>query len=378
MTDQPIDDGLDIPDDTPQVKMHTVRDAFGHDVAFNMGFVGLGQGGGRIAETFFKEGYRRCLAINTAQADLATLDAEIPQLDLKTGGAGQDMEKGKEFLKRAEESVWDSLLRAVGDDPDYLMVCASLGGGTGSGGARTLIEILRKYMADKGRDPQRVGAVVSLPNVYEGQRKCRNAVRAFKDVIATSPSPLIIIDNKRIEELFRVGAADLFQKCNTQVAKLFHLFNRLAIQRSDLHTFDRADFARLLDGGTVVFGAAPVKQFETKADLTEGVRNQLQRTVLAEVDLKQARQAGCIFMGGESVMQQVPMEYFGEAFSLLTRMMADDSVVYQGVYKGSTEDLRCYTMLSGLGVPEARLAELEAKAGLRRSGGSTAEYLGVD
>ena len=46
------------------------------DAAFNYAFVGVGQGGSRVAETFHKIGYRRIAVLNTAQQDLNTINLE--------------------------------------------------------------------------------------------------------------------------------------------------------------------------------------------------------------------------------------------------------------------------------------------------------------
>ena len=43
-------------------------------VSFKNAFIGSGQGGSRIAETFHSLGYRRVAAINTAQQDLNTIE----------------------------------------------------------------------------------------------------------------------------------------------------------------------------------------------------------------------------------------------------------------------------------------------------------------
>ncbi len=376
--DDPIED-IELPDaDDVVVKEHLVHDAFEYDVAFKIAFVGLGQGGCRIAETFHTLGYRRIAAINSAQADLKDITDDIYKLDLGTGGAGQDMEKGSRFLDNREESVWDALLRAVGEDPDYILICVSLGGGTGSGGLKTLIGICRKYMEDKDHDPKRVGVILSLPNPYEGQRTARNAVQAFGEMLKLAPSPMVIIDNKRMEKLFKRGASDLFKICNKVVAGAFHLFNRLAIQRSAMITFDRADYATLLDSGIIAYGVGPITKYENKADLTEAIRKQMENTVLAEVNLKRAKVAGCIFLGGAEVMHEVPLEYFGEGFSLLGRMMADNSIVFRGVYIGTGKDLRCYTMMSGLPAPDVRLKELVREARLSTEAGGIASHLGID
>ena len=373
----PADDSPDLPDIPVKsaVRQHDVTDNFDYDVAFNMAFIGVGQGGGRVAETFHKLGYGRVGAINTDHADLEGLTAEIPKLDLRTGGAGKDPAKGKAAIESHDESVYDLLTRAVGKKPDYIMVCAGLGGGTGSGAAAKVIEVARKYMEENGRDPKRVGAIVTLPHHAEGQTPSRNAVRAFGQIYKLGVTPLFIIDNKRIGELFQKGVSEFYGTANNQIAKLFHLFNRLAAQKSTITTFDRADFATLLDSGICVFGASPVQAYNSPADISQAVRDQLASTILAEVDLKAGRKAGCIFVGGEEVLNQVPMDFFDGGFSMLTRLLAEGSVVHRGIYTGSTSDLRCYTMLSELPPPAERLQRLAKEGNVPEAG--LAEYLGV-
>lgn len=374
----PSDDVPDVPD-VPMaagVKSHEVTDKFTYDVAFNMAFIGVGQGGGRVAETFHKLGYGRVGAINTDHADLEGLTDEIPKLDLRTGGAGKDPAKGKAAVSAQDESVFDLLTRAVGKTPDYIMVCAGLGGGTGSGAAARVIQIARKYMEEHGRDPKRVGAIVSLPHHAEGQTPSRNAVRAFNEIYRLGVTPLFIIDNKRIGELFKAGVSGFYDLANNQVAKMFHLFNRLAAQKSKVTTFDRADFATLLDSGICVFGASPVAKYDSPADISQAVREQLSQTILADVDLKAGRKAGCIFVGSEEILNQVPMDFFDGGFSMLTRLLADNSVVHRGIYEGSSPDLRCYTMLSDLPPPAERLRKLANEGGIAAEG--IAEYLQVN
>lgn len=373
----------DLPDVTaaPQVKKHDVDDHFEYDVAFRMGFVGVGQGGGRIAETFFRLGYGRVCAINTAKADLDGIDDKIPKLDLATGGAGKDPEYGRVSVEDRTEMVWDTLTRAIGKKPEYLFVCAGLGGGTGSGAALPVLNVCRSYMEHIGGDPRRVGVILSLPQLDEGPTVCRNAVYAFDKIYKAKPSPMIIIDNQRIEELYSslgqpVGATKLFPTCNQQVAKLFHLFNRLAVQRNGVMNFDRADYASLLDAGLVAFGASSVPTHDSPADISEAIRKQLGETLLAKVDLSKGKRAGCIFVGSETILGQIPMEFFGGGFNMLNRLLAEGSMVHRGIYQGNTEDLRCYTMVAGLPAPVERLRQMANKAVVRIEG--LASFLGVD
>lgn len=374
----PIDDGIAIPDLLPeaeQVLVGDIEDEFPYDVAFNFGFIGVGQGGSRIAETFYKIGYRRVVVIDGSHPDLQDVDDNILKMDLKTGGAGKDVSYGEGSVSDKDEEIWDLLIRGLGKKVDCILVCAGLGGGTGSGGCHKVVDVAKRYMEHIGR-PNRVGAVVTLPTADEGQLVAKNAIQTFTRLRNADPSPMIIIDNQRINDLYHPGVTKFFQVCNEQTTKLFHLFNQLAAQRSRLITFDRSEYASLLDAGIVVFGASSIKQYESSADISTAIRNQLERTALAQVDLKSGTKAGCIFVGGEAILDTVSMDLFGGGFDMLNRLLKDGSVVHRGVYRGSVSDLRCYTMLAGLDPPAERLRQLGDAAKLPKS--AIASYLGVD
>ena len=371
-------DDIAMPISTVTLGSRDVTDAFPFKVAFNIAFVGVGEAGGRIANTFYELGYRRVCAINGAE-EIVELSEGIRKLHLQTGGAGKDPERGANQVSRRDEEIFDLFTRTLGKSSDYIVVCAGLGGGTGGGAAPKVIEVARKYMEEHGHSANRVGAIVTLPHHDEGYTPCRNAVNCFYRIHKMGVTPLFIIDNLRIGELApdaRKGAGKLYQFANEQVAKLFHLFNRLVAQRSSILTFDRADFASLLDSGICVFGASPIPAYESPADVSSAIRDQLAKTVLAEVDLRSGKKAGCLFVGSQEILDKVPMEFFGGGFGMLTRILAEGSVVHRGIYQGSSPDLRCYTMLAELPPPTERLKKLAQEGDV--TVGGMAQYLGVE
>lgn len=369
---------FDLPSEDGPIS-HQVQDRFEYRVAYQFGFIGVGQGGGRIAEAFHKLGYGRVGAINTSDEDLGGLTDDIQKLDLGTGGAGKDPVKGTEAVNTAWEDCRELVDRAMGDNPpDWIFVCAGLGGGTGSGGVAPLIGLCREYLKAAGKPP-RVGVFVTLPEPHEGQRPCRNALAAIRQVWSLNPSPLLVIDNKRIGQLFRKGITEFYSACNNNVARLFHVFNRFAATKSDLLSFDPADYATVLEGGAIALGASPIPKYQTKSDITSCIREQLSKTVLAEVDLRQGRAAACLFVAPDAVLSQLSSDYLGAGFDVFNRMLADDSVVHRGIYRSDVSDLRCYTMVAGLPAPLVRLSELSAAAGVPHGFvGGHASQLGLE
>jgi cell division GTPase FtsZ len=375
-----FDDDFDIPelpgdDEVVRLSVSEKEDTFSYDTAFRMGFVGVGQAGSRIAQTFYNMGYRRVCVIDGAVQDLEDVHEDIPRLDLGTGGAGKDIEYGAAAVVGKEENIRELISESLGGKCDCILVCASLGGGTGSGASPAILDIVKALMLDNG-SPARAGCILALPMRGEGQRFARNALVTFQRIRIAGCAPLIIIDNQRIQELFPVGITKIYDQCNSQIAKLFHLFNQLAAQRSRFVTFDRTELASLLDKGIVTFGAGKITNFTSANSVGESIRNQLSRTVLAPVDLRTAAEAGCIFSASEAVLDSVPMDFLDGGFDMLTRLLREGATVHRGIYKGSSPDLRCFTLLAGLDAPADRLKELGEQAKIPSS--KLAEYLGVD
>ncbi|MEO1336291.1 MAG: hypothetical protein AAFV29_11640, partial [Myxococcota bacterium] len=118
--------------------------------ALDIAAIGLGQAGGNLAAEFYRLGYR-ALALNTAQTDLATLEpgglvpTMPPERRLYVGldgydGAGADPSYGQDCIRAHADEI-RAQAKALAEDADAIVVCAGLGGGTGSA-ITTLVEVL--------------------------------------------------------------------------------------------------------------------------------------------------------------------------------------------------------------------------------------------
>ena len=370
------------------IRQVEVKDTFDYDVAFNLAFIGAGQGGGRIADSFWRLGYRRVAVFNLTDSDFEGLDDTIPKHSLDVGGAAKDAVFAAAQIEGREEEVWDLMVRAWGNDAEYALVCVGLGGGSGSGTTPKIIEMARNYLKSKGKPP-RVGAIVSLPTTSEGQQVCRNAVITFKKLLDMRVSPLIIIDNTRIHELYKPPMAQLHRLANDSVSQYLHLFNQLAAVHSEMFTFDHSELAQLLDSGIVVMGAATIGDVDTitsPADVSAAIRDELTNNVLAEVDLRQGLKGCCLFVASNEVLSTFSMDYFEAGFTQLDRLLGSarsgdvTPVLHRGLYSGDTQGLQAYTMIAGVDPPKKCLSELAKKAGLDRDAQrmGLAEFLGVD
>ena len=360
------------------------------DVAFKYAFVGAGQAGARMVESFWNLGYRRVCAINTTNQDLVhikgTDDKPFPEenklvMDIGEGGAGKDPEKGKKAIEQYYEDVYDLMRRSFGGDFERIIVCHGAGGGTGSGSVEALIEIAhdiaKSFKLEGGEKEPAVGALVSMPMASEGQRVNMNAAKVLDKLFSLvgrdrgklasrSLSPLIVVDNERINKIYPgLSVDDFWTVANRSITSLFHLFNSIAGKASKYTVFDRADYNDVLGSGVLTFGATPLAKFESETDISFAIRDNVKKNILvADLDLRAAKRAACVFVGHPEVYKSVPQKYLEHGLEMLTRIMRENSVVHRGIYPSNVKGadgkpgMVVYTIFGELGRPEERMNEI--------------------
>lgn len=333
-------------------------------VGFRFAFVGSGQGGSRIAETFHKLGYKRTCAVNTAAQDLATIS--IPN-KLKIGnesGAGKNRDVAKEVIAQQREDILDLYRRSFSTNIDRIFVCAGAGGGTGSGTTTELIDAAIEYQNSVKADSAKVGVILALPKITEGKKCAANAYKTLKEVLAYVKkglvSPLIIIDNEKINKLYpRLSINQFWTTSNNSICSLFNLFNNIITKNSSYSTFDNKDYKTVLDSGIIVFGATQVTKWADGTDISKAMRDNLQKNILSGgIKLNTGTVAASVVIGNADSLDNIPQEYLDQAFEQLTRTLKTNSTVHQGIYKGNKSGLSIFTAIGGLAEPTEKLAEL--------------------
>lgn len=378
----------DLPETPGQPADSHITDKFEYPVGFKFAFVGVGQAGGRIVKTFQELGYSRICAINTAVADLAELKTFPDHAKLDVGqqqGAGKEPAVAAEIVKDKDEEIFDLYTRCWGNEVDYAFICLSGAGGTGAGAYAKAAEVAKKYMREK-KLPNRVGVIMALPKDAEGQRSARNILYSMRQLTKLNLSPIIFIDNERFKVLYgsNVSVSQEKPASNASTAQLLHTFNRLAGTESEDvggTTFDATDFSRILDSGVVAFAATTIKKWDSPADITTPIRDQLKQNVLASVDLTKGTVAGLLYVlsgGAWEGDTAVKTGHLDHGTEMMNRMLVQqNSVVFPGVYpsSGTESCIKVLAMIGGLPMPVARIQDLAVRAGETRD--SVADFLGV-
>ena len=333
---------------------------------FKFAFIGSGQGGSRLAATFYKMGYKRVCCINTAEQDLTHI--QIPadrKLCFGTGGAGKNPAVAKALMHERKEDVLDFMRRSFGQGFERIFVCVGAGGGTGAGTAVHLVDTAVELQKALRCPTEKVGVIVALPKISEGKKVSVNAYNTLKDLLFLREkgvvSPLIICDNEKIGKMYPSLSVDPFwDTANMSVCSLLHLFNTVSVKHSHYSSFDVNDLKTVFDSGLITFGATPVHKWTDATDISYAVRNNLKNNLLSGgVDLATGSVAGVVIIGGVTVLSSIPQLNLDHAFDQLNRMMKPGNTVHRGIYRGNKDNLVVYTVVGGLADPLTKLDELK-------------------
>lgn len=253
--------------------------------------IGAGQCGNRIVDTLMREGYGKgrlarllsskersgnldTLAINTSKNDLMELthlrDEEKLQVT-DAHGMGANRQYGKESFEASREAVTEKL--GEYKDHDAAFIVTSAGGGTGSGFAPGLVELL------KNMEDMPVLPFVVLPFRSESEIFIQNAGFALKDLRSTRADSVILASNDYIRRMRgEENLYDAYQTINDTVAhRLLFLMNTLSSEM--MISADLGDLMTTLETGsgfsTMGFargsGHEPIKEIIARAWDEEGL-----------------------------------------------------------------------------------------------------------
>lgn len=338
-------------------------------------WLGSGQCGGRLIKSFYDLGYKKVLAVNTAYHDLDMLDIPVEQkflMDIGELGAGKDIERGERAVHQYQQEILHLARQIISTQVDHIMVCFGAGGGTGSGSVMGLINIAKRYARYIGlQNPNnKVGVVMTLPTVGEAssplvaENAYTVATRLSELASAGEISPLIIVDNDKINKMYPgLTVKSFWPSINNTIAGLFDIFNRISDLSTPYASFDPVDYHSIIEsGGCTIMGLTKVKNFGEKYAISEAVKKNLQKTLLASgFDLSTAKLAGCIVVGGKTLMTKASglQDNINYAFDVLSEITGR-ATIHRGIYEDDRESLRVYTIIGGLDSPTGRLEELKS------------------
>ena len=189
----------------------------------------------------------------------------------------------------------------------------------------------------------------------------RNVALSDEDAERTIPTLLgYLADKSKIVKYCAVQALGVLGRRSPLRGEIV---NRISALSSQYTSFDPVDYHSIMEtGGCAIMGLTKVNKFQDKFAISEAVKKNLQKTLLAGgFDLSTAKVAGCIVVGGKGQMKNVSglQDNINYAFDVLSEITGK-ATIHRGIYEDGRECLRVYTIIGGLESPVARLQELRS------------------
>jgi cell division GTPase FtsZ len=234
--------------------------------SFSISVIGLGQGGCRLAKSFFDGGHEDCAFINTARVDLGGLNVpEEKKLLIGDGdGAGKDMQKSLDALIERKDEIKEIIRGMVSSDK--ILVCASSGGGTGSGTVSEVVSWCNHIVEEAGTKCS-VGALVSMPGKSElvSDKIKSNALKCLENlsemVELEMLRPLMVVSNDDVRIHAKIKSLrTFFDDSNKYIYGMINEFNTRSAEPTMLISLDKNDLATVFNcPGTVFISKGEIK-----------------------------------------------------------------------------------------------------------------------
>lgn len=312
--------------------------------AIEIAAVGLGQCGGNIAAELYRRGYAS-IALNTATSDLSSLTSGAsgasrlpPELCFYIGvegydGAGGDAGYGRECIRRHSTTI-KQRVNLFAQNADLVLVCAGLGGGTGSAVAELLSELSELDLP--------IVVLATLPTDNESAIAKVNAVRAINEMVAQPALGFVFIDNARLAKDHGGMSFDrYYTEINRLIVEPLDALNRLngRDELVPIRTLDGEDFRRLmLSNGILSFSVSKLPRLSAEG-LLDAVTEGLLRSSMHPdgYRLENITYLGLVIEAPESILASAPFAMF-EWLSEQIKAETRGAATYLGIYKSSTED----------------------------------------
>lgn len=335
--------------------------------SIELGIIGSGQCGSRLAESFYDMGYT-AVAVNTARQDLEHInipDSNKLLLEGTLGGAAKNLELGHDVAEANRDGI-NALVKDKLSNAQVLIFCTSLGGGSGAGSSEVILDILSTMDVP-------VVVITVLPMDAEDAQVKHNALQTLSKMASATQkyhvATLICVDNAKIETVFAdVGQLDFYKIANSAITEPINAFNYYSALPSPLKGLDSMEWGTLFtDGnGLACYGTMTVANYEEDTAIAEAIVSDLGSNMLATgFDLKKAKYVGAIIIANKKVWDKIPSSSINYATTMLNDVCASPKSVFKGVYiDDDMQDdvVKVYSMFTGLSLPESRVDQLKKEA----------------
>lgn len=317
-------------------------------------FLGLGAAGNNISDLAASRGFHSA-SINFSQKDLDSLEYIDENLKLHLIGS-EGIGKQRNHAITLMNNNWDLIVNFVQKNFSHpsieiIFVPFATGGGSGSGMAPVLFDLLMESMPEKV-----FVAMPILPDKQESFICQKNCQDTFEDLSKLDLCILPIDNEKARSKNMNIGKNILYKKVNEFVVAMIEDLVSYTDKHSKYGVLDRNDLKNIFKtkgiatiAGTELVGISKMNEME----ISNSIKKSWIRSLFADIELNQILTSGFIFDGNEELMELINMKQIFSGFG--NKMPIS---LYEGYYKGDNGG-KIITVLSGLGWCNSRLKEID-------------------
>jgi len=276
--------------------------------------IGLGQAGSNVADEADKLGFLTG-SINFSQKDLNAVNVQHKLRLLGSEGVG----KNRDEAIRLFRSQWETAQSFIVDNfsnSDLIIFSFSSSGGSGSGIAPILLDVMSNTMTDKT-----FIAFAILPELSEATTGQINCLNTFSELSRQSVA-IFPIDNEQIRKMNpNIGKNKLFEISNKESIGLLQKIISYTEKYSKNGNFDKKDLLTVLDTqGMATIAEVDITTLGHSINLTfDGVAQKVveswQNTVFTPLEFDKITRSAIIFDGQEILMEHVRHEIMFKDFA---------------------------------------------------------------
>lgn len=314
-----------------------------------LGVIGLGQGGSSVANLFASLDVPT-IAINYSEKDLDTCQNIKNKLKLiGSEGVGKNRKLAVELLHDNWETALNTIKQRFSQPSiKLILIIFSTGGGSGSGIAPMISELVINELHDKT-----VVLVPILPSNNESTVSLINTQNCLSEISQIEAAILPIDNSKKSIS----NKSTLYKQINTEFVQMIMELVKTTTLESPYSNLDQKDLLTILSTkGFMSIGQTQLNilSHPVKLDVenvTEKIQRSWNESIFADFEMSVLSRIGVVYQGEENWMDLVQPSEIINPF----KMKPID--IFEGYY--NSKNCTVTTVLTGLKFSQQRLSELQ-------------------
>lgn len=312
--------------------------------------LGIGNAGNQVAELAKKTKGIEGIAINSSEKDISTVSTVKAIIIGDEKGAGKDRNIAKEFIqKSARKLLSEPEFTDVIVNNEVIFVVSSTGGGTGSGMAPVLTDVLTRVYPTK-----RFILVGILPTIKESIAAQQNTIEYLKEMRNFNPTYMLYDNNTRA-----VSTSEMMLAINRQIIEDICVIRGDYQHATPYNSIDEKDMLKIVEteGRLVIASVHNIKEKDIdEKSFEDRLIENLRTNTHAELERDQIiKRLGLIVNLNDKLLKSLDTN-----LPKLKDLIGEPVEGFEHIYVNNddSQENLVLTLLSGLSVPDDRIEKI--------------------